>query len=163
MSFEALIEKVKQAEGALEARERQGAADWRQFKATWHAAWTPGRIMVAGLVSGFATGRVQPAKHVSAASTLRLMSAVSGLFAINRADDAAKQASEAAEAAQDAADCPPPPPPHPRSPPHQSARGAPGHVASHDSTAQDSTAHDSTAHASTPAPARVAQSASGDA
>jgi hypothetical protein len=60
MSFDALLQKVKQAETALEAQERQAAADWRQFKASWRAAWTPGRIVVAGLVAGFLTGRVQP-------------------------------------------------------------------------------------------------------
>jgi hypothetical protein len=52
MSFDALLQKVKQAETALEAQERQAAADWRQFKASWRAAWTPGRIVVAGLFAG---------------------------------------------------------------------------------------------------------------
>lgn len=107
MSFEALIEKVKQAEGALEARERQGEADWRQFKATWREAWTPGRIVFAGVVSGFLLGRAQPAKHVNAASALRLFSAVSSLFAVSRADDTADQAHDAAETAHEATEAPP--------------------------------------------------------
>lgn len=102
MSFNALIDKVKQAEGALEACERQGAADWRQFKSTWRSAWTPGRTVVAGLVSGFLVGRAQPLKHVDGASALRLFSAVSSLFAINRAEDAADQAERAADSAEDA-------------------------------------------------------------
>lgn len=124
MSFEALIAKVKQAEGALEARERQGEADWRQFKSTWRAAWTPGRIVVAGVLSGFLIGRAQLGRHVGAASTLRLLSTVSSLFAVSRADDAAAQAHDAAQAAQDAVDTPPTPP--------SSAHGTPVHEATRD-------------------------------
>ena len=33
MSFESLIDKVKQAESALEAKERETGADWRQLAA----------------------------------------------------------------------------------------------------------------------------------
>lgn len=102
MSFDALIEKVKQAEGALEAHERQGAAGWRQFKSSWRASWTPGRIVGAGLLSGFLVGRAQPLRHVDGASTLRLFSALSGLLAVSRADDAADAAHQAAESAEDA-------------------------------------------------------------
>ena len=52
MNFESLQRKVRQAEVALEAKERQAAADWRQVKSTWLAVWTPGRIVIAGLVVG---------------------------------------------------------------------------------------------------------------
>jgi len=52
MSFESLIDKVRQAETALEASERQAGANWRQFKLSWKDAWTPGRIVSIGLVSG---------------------------------------------------------------------------------------------------------------
>ncbi len=117
MSFEALIEKVTQAEAALEAREREGAADWRQFKSTWRKAWTPGRIVVAGVVSGFLLGRAQPARHVGATSTLRLLSTVSSLFAISRADDAAQTAKQAVAPEPDAD-------PHPHPAPAQPMRAA---------------------------------------
>lgn len=100
MSFDALIQKVKQAESALEAHERQGAAGWRQFKSSWRASWTPGRIVGAGLVSGFLVGRAQPLRHVDGASTLRLFSALSSLLVVNRADDAATAAHEAANSAE---------------------------------------------------------------
>jgi len=33
---------------------------WQQFSRSWRAAWTPGRIVVVGLVSGFVAGRTQP-------------------------------------------------------------------------------------------------------
>ena len=60
MGFNALIAKVQQAEAALESRERRTGEHWRQWKAIWRAAWTPGRIVVAGLAAGFVAGRVQP-------------------------------------------------------------------------------------------------------
>ena len=62
MSFESLIDKVRQAETALEASERQAGANWRQFKVSWKQAWTPGRIVSIGLVSGFLVGKAEPAK-----------------------------------------------------------------------------------------------------
>ena len=64
MGFHELIEKVQQAETALEARERQAAADWRQTKATWRSMWTPGRIVIAGLASGFIVGQARPARRL---------------------------------------------------------------------------------------------------
>ena len=54
-------EKISpQAEEALEAREREAVGRWQQFSHSWRAAWTPGRIVVVGLVSGFVAGRTQP-------------------------------------------------------------------------------------------------------
>ena len=78
MSFDALIQKVKQAETALEAQERQTAADWRQLKASWRELWTPGRIVIAGLVSGFMVGRAEPFKRAAGGGALQLLSALSG-------------------------------------------------------------------------------------
>ena len=60
MGFHELIDKVKQAETALEAQERQAAADWRQFRPSWHALWRPGRIVLAGVAAGFMTGSTSP-------------------------------------------------------------------------------------------------------
>ena len=104
MSFEALIEKVHQAETALEAKERQAAADWRQVKASWRASWTPGRIVIAGLVSGFAVGKLEPMKKAaSGGGALQLLSALAGLFAGGSAQVAADQAEQAADTAQETA------------------------------------------------------------
>jgi hypothetical protein len=100
MSFDALIQKVKQAEAALEARERQTAADWRQLKSTWRDWWTPGRIVLAGLVSGFVIGRAEPFKRAAGGGVLQLISALSGLFAGGSAQAAANEASDAAESVQ---------------------------------------------------------------
>jgi hypothetical protein len=104
MSFNALLDKVKQAETALEAQERQTAADWRQLKASWRAGWTPGRIVIAGVVSGFVVGKIEPVKRAaSGGGVLQLMSTLAGLFAGGSAQAAAGEASEAADTAQQTA------------------------------------------------------------
>ena len=101
MSFDALLQKVKQAESALEAQERQAAADWRQLKASWKSGWTPARIVVAGLVSGFVVGKVEPIKRAASGSgALQLVSALAGLFASGSAQAAAGEASHAADTAE---------------------------------------------------------------
>lgn len=96
MSFDALIHKVKQAEAALEAQERLAAADWRQLKVSWRELWTPGRILLAGLASGFVVGRARPLKLAGGGGALQLLTALSGLFAAGGAQAAANEASVAA-------------------------------------------------------------------
>ena len=100
MSFDALIEKVRQAETALEAQERRAGADWRQFRASWRALWTPGRIVLAGLAAGFVPGRAEPFKRAAGGGVLQLVTALSGLFAGGSAQAAASEAGYAAEAAE---------------------------------------------------------------
>lgn len=91
-SFNQLIEKVAQAEAALEAHERVVAADWRQLKGSWKAGWTPGRIVIAGLVGGFMVGRVEPVRSVAkGGSIMQMITALSGLFASATAQHAATQ------------------------------------------------------------------------
>lgn len=103
MSFDKLIAKVAQAEDAVEAHERSVGADVRQLKRSWKAAWTPGRIVIAGLAAGFLVGRAQPLRQASRdGSVLRLVSLLSGLFASTTAASAAQDA-EAAAATADAA------------------------------------------------------------
>jgi hypothetical protein len=104
-SFKQLIEKVDQAENALEAQERRVAADWRQLRASWKAGWTPGRIVIAGLVAGFVVGRVEPAKSVAkGGSIMQMITALSGLFASATAQQAASQVDSVAEDVGDVAD-----------------------------------------------------------
>lgn len=104
VSFEALLDKVKQAEAALEARERQAAADWRQVKASWRESWTPWRIVVAGLVAGFTVGTVEPVRRVvRSGGMLQLVSALAGLFAGGSAQAAAGEAEHAAKTAEQTA------------------------------------------------------------
>ena len=104
MSFDQLITKVKQAEDALEAQERRVAADLRQLKASWRAGWTPGRIVIAGLVSGFFIGRAEPLKGVAkGGGAMQVITMLSGLFAGSSAQAAAGEAEHAAETAEDLA------------------------------------------------------------
>jgi len=134
MSFESLIDKVHQAETALEAKERQTGADWRQCKATWRSLWTPGRIVSVGLVSGFIVGKVEPTKGVVRGSgALQMLSAVAGLFAGGSALAAAGHAEQAADTAKQTAaavapeavaDPPAPPPSPPQGPNVESLRAA---------------------------------------
>jgi hypothetical protein len=103
VSFRQLIAKVQQAENALEARERSAAADWRQLKSTWRAAWTPGRIVIAGLVSGFAVGKLEPGKRMpSGNGMLQMITALAGMFAGGSAQAAAGKAEDAAQSAEQA-------------------------------------------------------------
>lgn len=96
MSFDQLIHKVTQAEDALEAQERRVAADWRQLKASWRAGWTPGRIVIAGLASGFLLGRAEPLRAVAkGGGAMQLITMLSGLFAGGSAQAAASEAEHA--------------------------------------------------------------------
>ena len=104
MRLNALIEKVRQAEAALEAQERRAAADWRQLRGTWRALWTPGRIVLAGIAAGFMAGRAEPFKRAAGRGLLQMLTALSGLFAGGSAQAAANEAGEAADAANEAAD-----------------------------------------------------------
>ena len=108
-SFKQLIEKVAQAEAALEAQERRVAADWRQLKASWKAGWTPGRIVLAGLVSGFVIGRIEPLKAGAKGSTImQMITAISGLLASTKAQEAATEVEHVAQQVEGAAPVMPP-------------------------------------------------------
>ena len=128
MSFDALIQKVRQAEAALEAQERRAGADWRQLRATWRALWTPGRLVVAGLAAGFIVGRAEPFKRAAGGGVLQLVTPLSGLFAGGSAQAAASEAGDAADAAQQAQGAPraespePQPQPEPEEPPADAER-----------------------------------------
>src|SRR5690606_16100540 len=104
----------------LEAQERAAAADWRQLRASWRELWTPGRIVVAGLASGFLSGQARAFRFTGGGGALQLLTALSGLFAAEGAQAAADEASDAADdAAQadvaqaDTAPATPAPPPSP--------------------------------------------------
>ena len=104
LTFEQLLDKVAQAEHAVEAQERRAAADWRQLKGSWRAAWTPGRIVIAGLASGFLVGRARPASAVSGGGVIRMLASLSTLLASTQAAAATGEAEHAAETAEDTAE-----------------------------------------------------------
>ena len=103
MSFENLIQKVKQAEAALETSERRTASRWKELKIVWKEGWTPARIVIAGLASGFLVGRAKPLKLAGGGGVLNLVTALSGLLASGNAQAAADEAGQAADAADSAA------------------------------------------------------------
>ncbi|WP_330947726.1 hypothetical protein [Thermomonas sp. LB-4] len=105
MGFDALLDKVKQAERTLENREREAVGRWQQLARSWRAAWTPGRIVVVGLVAGFVAGRAKPLQLarsgngiVSLLQTLAplLAGLQAGVQTAQSAQDEARQDAQAA-------------------------------------------------------------------
>ncbi|MGO4221108.1 hypothetical protein AB4Y64_04535 [Lysobacter sp. TAF61] len=109
MRFEQLIQKVDQAEDALEASERSAVADLRKVRTSWRELWTPGRIVIAGLAAGFVVGRAEPLRTLGKSGGLmQLVTMISGLFAGGSAQVAAEGAEQAAASAEQAAAAPAP-------------------------------------------------------
>lgn len=104
MRFGRLIAKVRQAEDALEAHERRASADWRQFRRTWQAGWTPMRIVLAGLGAGFLVGHRDSGRGADGPGLVRMLTMLSSLLATTSARTAAHQADEAADSADEVAD-----------------------------------------------------------
>jgi len=98
VSFEQLITKVHQAEDVVEAQERRLVAHFDRIKGSWRETWTPGRIVIAGLASGFVVGRAEPLRVAAKSGGLmQMVSMLSSLFAGTTAGVAAGQAERAAE------------------------------------------------------------------
>lgn len=91
MSLDLLINRVRQAEQAVDIREHRTRAQWRQLKATWHAGWTPGRIVIAGLAAGFVAGRGKPLRLAGNGGALDLLRALMPLFVGVQAAQAAAE------------------------------------------------------------------------
>ncbi|GGD33821.1 hypothetical protein [Pseudoxanthomonas indica] len=104
MNFERALRRVEKAEQLVEGRALQTQTHWQEFKSTWREAWTPGRIIVAGLVSGFLSGRAEPMRAMTGAKWLQMVGSLSSLFASVTAATAAGEASTAADEASTAAD-----------------------------------------------------------
>lgn len=102
--FEALQRRVHKREKLLEGRYQQTIERKDALKASWREAWTPGRIVIAGLVSGFVMGRAEPVKiAVKSGNLMQIVTLLSGLFAGTSAQDAAQSADKAAGQAGHAA------------------------------------------------------------
>ena len=119
MNFDALQRRVRRAEAVVHIRGEETTQQWNLLNRTWRSAWTPGRIIVAGLAGGFVAGKLEPGGAFSGARWLQMIGSVSGLvasaqasvasFAAAAAGMAAGQASDAADEAQQAADDATPP------------------------------------------------------
>lgn len=97
MNYKQLQRRVQAAERRVESRGQQTSAYWTEFKRNWREGWTPARIIAAGLVSGFVSGRAEPLRALSGPRLLQMIGAVSGMFATMQAKVAADTAQEAAE------------------------------------------------------------------
>ncbi len=116
MRFEQLRQRVERAEHRVTDRVDHAQSSGQSLLQAWRQAWTPGRIVVAGLLSGFLVGRGQPLSRMDGARWLQMASTMSSMFAVLRAAamDAATPAEADAEVAQAA--------------PAQTASPAPGPV-----------------------------------
>ena len=103
MNYEQLKRRVERAERLVEGRSLQTSEHWSALKVSWREGWTPVRIVAAGLVTGFVSGRAEPLRALTGARLLQMVTAVSGLFASAQAAFAADQAVQAAESAEDVA------------------------------------------------------------
>lgn len=117
MNFEGLKNRVDRAEALVEGRLIQTGDRYSALKSSWRQAWTPSRIVIAGLVAGLVAGATQPQRalrrlgKLGGPKSLQMISAVSGLMtsiqatiAAATAEKAAKTADEAADTADDAAE-----------------------------------------------------------
>lgn len=110
MNFERLRLRVERREQLLEGRLSQTQTAYAKLRRNWREAWTPGRIVIAGLLAGFVAGHAEPAKAIRRIGAIggpqwiRTFSALSGLFASVQAIIAAVTAKSAAKTADQAAE-----------------------------------------------------------
>jgi hypothetical protein len=101
MNYKQLQRRVDIAERRVESRGERTREQWAALKLNWREGWTPARIIAAGLVSGFVSGRAEPLRALSGPRLLQMIGAVSGLFASVQATVAAETAQAAADTAED--------------------------------------------------------------
>ncbi len=107
MNFDALKRRVERSERLVEGRIAQASEHRARLGRQWRQAWTPGRIIVIGLVGGFLVARARPLRTLGAVSATRwvqLATSLSGLVAALQAAWAAQTAESAAKDAEGAAD-----------------------------------------------------------
>lgn len=95
MRFELLRQRVERAEQRVSSCSDRSQASRLAFLDAWRQGWTPGRIVTAGLLSGFLVGRSQPLARMDGARWLQMAGTVSSMFAALRA--AAEAAAVQAE------------------------------------------------------------------
>lgn len=101
MKFDTLQRRVQRAERLLEGREQQVLENWANVKGSWRQGWTPWRIVSAGLIAGFVTGRAEPLAVLNGPRILQMIGSVSALFA--QAQDAVGLGETPPPAAEEAA------------------------------------------------------------
>ena len=97
MRFEQLRLRVEQAERQVAASSDRAEDSRHAFGEAWRRGWSPGRIVVAGLVAGFLVGRAEPLSKVGGARGVQMLGTVSTMLASLRAAAASEQAGESAD------------------------------------------------------------------
>lgn len=100
--------RIERASQVMDGRRSQLRQNMQQVRSTWRAAWTPWRILGAGVGLGFVSGRLDPEKAAagvaaqvtSAPKILQVLTALSGLLAATKAQVAAAEAEFAADQAE---------------------------------------------------------------
>lgn len=113
MSLAHLKRRVERAETLVEGRVQQATECQARLKRQWRDAWTPLRIVVAGLGAGLVTGSLRPEKaigrigRIAGPKSIQLMTSAIGLagslHAAMSAMGARAAAGAAAETSEDAA------------------------------------------------------------
>lgn len=81
MNLDSHRARVRAAERNVEAQWAQTVAHGRRTFALWRSGWTPERIVIAGLLTGFLSGRAQPLRLAGSGGLLALLRSLSGLLA----------------------------------------------------------------------------------
>ncbi|MCI2246862.1 hypothetical protein L3067_19815 [Xanthomonas sp. PPL568] len=107
MTLRQLQHRIARAESVLEGRQEQVRTHWTTLQQVWREGWTPWRIVIVGLGTGFLVGRAEPAAVVGklgGARWLQMLSAVSSLINATTAKSASDNAERASDNAEEAAD-----------------------------------------------------------
>ncbi|KAF1013552.1 MAG: hypothetical protein GAK31_03702 [Stenotrophomonas maltophilia] len=104
MKFGALQRRVKSCEQVVAVRLGETQDSWTTLSQAWRRGWSPLRIVVVGLASGFVVGKLEVPGKVNGARWLQMVGSVCNLFASAQAAFATAMAAQAAGDADDAAD-----------------------------------------------------------
>lgn len=107
MNLQALRARVQTAEHEVETQRARTVAECRKAVGVWRAGWTPGRIVIAGLAVGFASGRAQPLRLAGSSGVLALVRALAKLLEAGGSGKPATTSEPAPAADAPPADVPP--------------------------------------------------------
>ena len=74
MNFTHLKRRVERGETLVEGRIRQTTESHARLHRNWREAWTPLRIVLAGLGTGFIAGRAEPEKALKVRDSAGMLS-----------------------------------------------------------------------------------------
>lgn len=103
MKFSALRSRVKRCEQVVAVRLTDTQDNWGVLSQVWRSGWSPLRIVIAGVASGFVVGKLEIPGKVNGARWLQMIGSVSNLLASGQAAFASAMAAHAASTADDAA------------------------------------------------------------